>query len=127
MSNRLRCICPSCKQGLSRLAYYRHQNFPASCPSNQRPTQEHNSPPLENSIDASDFGHTEHSVHDTSTADNVGDSCTDASGDETEELELDEVEVATHDIICGGQEQMRNDDRLINSISKAILFTPAKI
>ena len=85
--------------------------------------QERNCPPLENSNDASDFGHTEHSVHDTSAADSVGDSCMDASGDETVELELDEVEVATNDIICEGQEQMRNDDRFINSILKAILFT----
>ena len=129
MSNRLRRICPGCKQGLSRSAYYRHQNYPASCPSNQRPTQgeilsdqECNSPLLENSNDASDL-HSEHSVHDASAADSVGDNCTDTSGDETEELEMDEVEVATNDITCGGQEQTRNDDRLINSILKAISFT----
>lgn len=36
MSSSLRRICSSCKQELSRSAYYRHQNTPASCPARQR-------------------------------------------------------------------------------------------
>ena len=32
MSTSLRRICSGCKQELSRSAYYRHQNYPASCP-----------------------------------------------------------------------------------------------
>lgn len=35
MSSSLRHICSSCKQELSRSAYYRHHNTPASCPARQ--------------------------------------------------------------------------------------------
>ena len=115
MSNRLGRICPGCKQDLSRSAYYRHQNYPASCPCNQRPSQGEKLPDQEyNSTNNGDEESELSSAPDVSAADSVGESCSDCSDNE---LEVDEVEVATN-----VQEQTRNDNVHINSILKAVSF-----